>query len=188
MCLFFNLSQIELKKMSGSKKRKSRSKQNRQEEEEEEEEEVKKQTVDHMEEQLEQHVQDDTEDNVLEDNVLDVWSAYQPSSINYGKPHPGDIVEVSSLARIKLPVNAYPLAETLGPWIESGDLSSMQLEGIAQACTRHRTGRAWVFSSATRQGPAKADKSPASYSTRFCAAEPNTFGFRRRVTCTWIQK
>ena len=51
----------------------------------------------------------------------EVWCDYT-SSIPYGIPHPGDIVEAASMSAVHLPDVEYPLQESLAMQIESGKI------------------------------------------------------------------
>jgi hypothetical protein len=72
-----------------------------------------------------------------EDDVPDVWKPYVCRSLDFGRPHPGSIVEGTALASVSLPSNSYPLQDSLAQQIADGSLSSMQLEGVMYACERH---------------------------------------------------
>jgi len=67
----------------------------------------------------------------------EIWRTYECRSLDFGRPHPGSIVEGSALASIRLPPHTYPLTDSLAQQIADGSLSSMQLEGIMYACERH---------------------------------------------------
>ncbi|XP_052821363.1 protein strawberry notch homolog 1-like [Mya arenaria] len=70
----------------------------------------------------------------------EVFSSYLHREVLAGcKPHPGDIVEAGPLAAITPPDVHYPLADSLpAEIIQGGKLSSLQLEGVIQACQRHQ--------------------------------------------------
>jgi hypothetical protein len=69
----------------------------------------------------------------------DVFHNYKPTTLAFGCEHPGMIVEASSLASIDLPPATFPLQESLPPeLIATGQLSSLQLEGVLYACQRHQ--------------------------------------------------
>ncbi|KAH9259094.1 hypothetical protein BASA81_002714 [Batrachochytrium salamandrivorans] len=72
-----------------------------------------------------------------EEEASEVWKPYQCKSIAFGEKHPGSLVEGAALAAIELPPNSYPLQDSLGFQIQTGRLSSMQLEGVMYACERH---------------------------------------------------
>eukprot|EP01012_Entosiphon_sulcatum_P025959 TRINITY_DN31340_c0_g1_i1.p1 TRINITY_DN31340_c0_g1~~TRINITY_DN31340_c0_g1_i1.p1 ORF type:complete len:1169 (-),score=143.26 TRINITY_DN31340_c0_g1_i1:5-3481(-) len=67
----------------------------------------------------------------------DVFVAYGSAGLNIGAPHPGAIVEALSLAAAPLPTPTYPILDSLKEAIDSGSLSSLQVEGILYACQRH---------------------------------------------------
>ncbi|GBG27653.1 Protein strawberry notch-like 1 [Hondaea fermentalgiana] len=67
------------------------------------------------------------------------WDAYVcRSGVRAGRPHPGHIVEPASLAAVTLPPLTYPVLDALGEQVERGDLSQLQLEGVAYACQKHQ--------------------------------------------------
>lgn len=69
---------------------------------------------------------------------MQVFTNYCCRSLDRGKPHPGDIAEPSSLSAIPLPRSDYPLWDALpSSIVEAGKLSSLQLEGVLYACSRH---------------------------------------------------
>lgn len=68
----------------------------------------------------------------------EIWDEYKSASITYGVPHPGSVVQGSSLCSVDGPRTEYPLQASLGPQIAEGKLSRLQLEGVAYACDRHR--------------------------------------------------
>eukprot|EP00049_Salpingoeca_infusionum_P014447 m.270271 g.270271 ORF g.270271 m.270271 type:complete len:1323 (+) comp15677_c0_seq4:246-4214(+) len=69
----------------------------------------------------------------------EVFNGYQCSSLSFGKPHPGHVVEAASLAAVNLPKATYPLDDSLPPAvIHKGKLSTLQLEGVMYACMRHQ--------------------------------------------------
>jgi hypothetical protein len=80
-----------------------------------------------------------TEDLDIEENdeECEIWQLYECSSIDYGIPHPGAMVEANNIRSVPLPPADYPLQQSLQRNIEDGSLSSMQLEGILYACERH---------------------------------------------------
>ncbi|KAH3812323.1 hypothetical protein DPMN_140752 [Dreissena polymorpha] len=84
------------------------------------------------------HNDDEHEQN--ETISAEIFSGYRHREILPGcQPHPGDIVEAGPLAAITPPDTYYPLEESLpGEIISSGKLSSLQLEGVIQACQRHQ--------------------------------------------------
>lgn len=71
-------------------------------------------------------------------SVKQVFSAYQCKSLGHiqGLQHPGNISESASLAAVQLPPNDYKLCLS-NDLITSGRLSSLQVEGIVYACTKH---------------------------------------------------
>ena len=73
-----------------------------------------------------------------EEDAPEVWHDYTCTSLEFGKPHPGSIVEATSLALVPLPKHTYPLLDSLRQQVEDGSLSSMQLEGVMYACERHQ--------------------------------------------------
>jgi hypothetical protein len=107
-------------------------------------------------------VEDEHGDTSLAENVTkEIFTSYVCKSIDRGKPHPGDIAEASSLrcqtlwvlcshgciqpmtrlffhSAIQLPPSTYPLCDSIpAPIVEDGKLSSLQLEGILCASTKH---------------------------------------------------
>jgi len=57
----------------------------------------------------------------------EIWHAYECKSLDFGRPHPGSIVEASALASVRLPSHSYPLKDSLRQQIYDGSLSSMVL-------------------------------------------------------------
>ena len=69
----------------------------------------------------------------------DVFSHYSCTSLDFGSPHPGDVVESASLRAVTLPRASFPLRESLpADLISEGKLSELQLEGVLFACQRHQ--------------------------------------------------
>jgi len=65
------------------------------------------------------------------------YEAYAPThgaSIP-GGPHPDPVVETGTLAKVTPPVPAYE--HSLRDIVESGGLSSLQMESVVYACMRH---------------------------------------------------
>ncbi len=83
------------------------------------------------------HNQDLNQGTENSDAKPQVWSTYESQSLTIGGPHPGQIVEASVLAGVRLPANNYPIEDSLGKQIRWKLLSRMQLEGIAYAAQRH---------------------------------------------------
>ncbi len=55
-----------------------------------------------------------------------------------GLPHPGYVVEASSLAAVSLPSPTYPIHESIPrEAVADGKLSTLQLESVLYACQRH---------------------------------------------------
>ncbi|XP_019644077.1 PREDICTED: protein FORGETTER 1-like [Branchiostoma belcheri] len=80
----------------------------------------------------------ETVQETLSEEVFTTYKASVPT-IPHAQPHPADIVEAGSLAAMALPATDYPLADTIpDDVITSGKLSSLQLEGVIYACTRHQ--------------------------------------------------
>ena len=70
---------------------------------------------------------------------LQVFCNYECRSLSFGQPHPGAIVEAATLSAAPLPPATYPLRDALPEsLVDSGMLSSLQLEGILYACQRHQ--------------------------------------------------
>jgi len=67
----------------------------------------------------------------------EVWNEYECQSLSFGKKHPAEVVEPASLAACSLPLLHYPIRDTLQSQIDHGDLSGLQLEGVAFACQQH---------------------------------------------------
>jgi hypothetical protein len=79
---------------------------------------------------------EEEEEEEGEEQEEQLWAPYRAESL--GPPHPCPVVESAAVARVKLPPCSYPIKETLGPQIEGGMLSDLQIEGIRYACARHR--------------------------------------------------
>ena len=75
----------------------------------------------------------------LED-ASEVYYDYVCRSLSFGVPHPSEIAEPRGLSTISLPEPTYPLRDALDNCniIDSGKLSSLQLEGVQYACQRHQ--------------------------------------------------
>eukprot|EP00941_MAST-03F_sp_MAST-3F-sp1_P001903 g1903.t1 len=79
--------------------------------------------------------------SLVEDSTSKVFAQYQCKSLSYGSEHPGEIVEPSALAGVRLPEHGkdYPLRDSLPQdIIKNGKLSALQLESVVYACNRHR--------------------------------------------------
>lgn len=74
----------------------------------------------------------------LEDS--EIYYDYECRSLDFGMPHPSEIAEPRGLSAVDLPPPSYPLREALDKCniIDSGKLSSLQLEGVQYACQRHQ--------------------------------------------------
>eukprot|EP00961_Rhodomonas_salina_P010499 140938-Rhodomonas_salina.2 len=84
------------------------------------------------------NLEDDDEGE--EGTATDVFASYACKSLSFGQPHPADVSESAGLAMVPLPKATYPLQASLpASLIESGKLSSLQLEGVLYACQRHCT-------------------------------------------------
>eukprot|EP00039_Didymoeca_costata_P003109 m.65130 g.65130 ORF g.65130 m.65130 type:complete len:1396 (-) comp11709_c0_seq1:101-4288(-) len=83
---------------------------------------------------------DDKELEPLMDKLSEeVFHTYSATTINRGKPHPGHVVEASSLASVSLPPAEFPLFDSLpSSIVDDGVLSELQLEGVLYACQRHQ--------------------------------------------------
>eukprot|EP00667_Euglena_gracilis_P001088 EG_transcript_1088 len=69
----------------------------------------------------------------------EVFCSYVCQSLTFGQPHPGNVVEATTLAACPLPAATYPLPAALpAGLIEAGTLSALQLEGALYACQRHQ--------------------------------------------------
>ncbi|KAK3094762.1 hypothetical protein FSP39_005887 [Pinctada imbricata] len=79
------------------------------------------------------------EEGVHEAVSKEVFSVYEHKDIVKGcQPHPGDIVEAGPLATLTQPDPFYPLTDSIPTdIIQSGKLSSLQLEGVLYACQQH---------------------------------------------------
>jgi len=75
----------------------------------------------------------------LED-ASEVYYDYVCRSLSFGVPHPSEIAEPRGLSTISLPEPTYPLRDALDKCniIDTGKLSSLQLEGVQYACQRHQ--------------------------------------------------
>ncbi|GIL79152.1 hypothetical protein Vretifemale_8504, partial [Volvox reticuliferus] len=79
------------------------------------------------------------DEGLAESATKQVFSSYVCRTItDRGMSHPGDVAEASSLAAVPLPPSKYPLWDSLPPeLVSSGKLSTLQLEGILYACSKH---------------------------------------------------
>lgn len=75
----------------------------------------------------------------LED-ASEVYYDYVCRSLSFGVPHPSEIAEPRGLSTISLPEPTYTLRDALDKCniIDTGKLSSLQLEGVQYACQRHQ--------------------------------------------------
>ncbi len=81
---------------------------------------------------------DPVDEGVSEEEIETVFSNYHCRSLDFGTPHPGYVTESAILGGISLPPASYPLTEALpASIVNSGQLSSLQLEGVLYACQRH---------------------------------------------------
>ncbi|XP_041357018.1 protein FORGETTER 1-like [Gigantopelta aegis] len=80
------------------------------------------------------------EEGLHETVCEEVFSSYPFREVVPGcRAHPGDIVEAGPLAALSLPAEFYPITDSIPrDVVVSGNLSSLQLEGIIHACQRHQ--------------------------------------------------
>ncbi len=62
------------------------------------------------------------------------FSAYTPKYVNFGVPHPDELIESASLGSADLPPITYKLKLKEKPCVTNGALSNAQLESITYAC------------------------------------------------------
>ena len=60
----------------------------------------------------------------------EVWNAYRCHSVPFGAHHPAMVVESATLAAVQLPINTYPIQDSLARQIDSAALSQVQLEAV----------------------------------------------------------
>jgi hypothetical protein len=144
----------------------------------------------------EEELANEEDNEVSASDEIDTFADYQPAKVTIGRPHPDPVVETSSMSSIKPPDPACPLALPR-EIIQTGLLSSLQLESIVYASMRHQvmpsssrlvsrlismpssrcatrsacpTARPPASCSATARASARAGRSPGSASRTTSAA------------------
>lgn len=79
---------------------------------------------------------DDDEEGDDHQKRLSTFSEYKPMKFKFGKSHPDQVVETSSMSVVEPPDLTYNL-RIIDEILDSGSLSSLQMEAIAYACQMH---------------------------------------------------